>query len=191
MTDISPQHMLCMRDHFLIAMPGLGDSIFAQTVTYVCDHNEYGAMGVIINNPLDLNLGAVFDQLELKGSKHMRAQAVLAGGPVSREQGLVMHCDKGHWDTTMSFDKKFHLTASRDIVCALANGEAPREAQLALGYAGWSKGQLESELANNCWLTMPADLDIIFETPVEQRWSAVAERLGIDLSLLSQTAGHA
>ncbi len=180
-----------LRNQFLIAMPGLEDSIFSHSLTYICDHNEHGAMGFIVNQTLGLTLGSVFDQLDLDGLASIRDQHVLAGGPVNLEQGVVLHRDKGNWDATASITSDFHLTSSRDIIDALAAGKAPPEAQLALGYAGWGEGQLEEELSKNYWLTTPADTSIVFDYPVEERWNAVANQLGIDLNLITNTVGHA
>lgn len=180
-----------LRDHFLISMPSLEESIFNHTVTYVCDHNEHGAMGVIINHPMALTLGEVFDQLDLNADPTVEGIQVLAGGPVNAQQGLVLHRNQGSWESTLKVTQEICLTASKDIVEAMANKSGPASAQLALGYAGWSAGQLEQELSENCWLTMPADSSIIFDTPIEQRWAAAAKQLGIDLDLISAQAGHA
>ncbi|MFT7559903.1 MAG: putative transcriptional regulator [Flavobacteriales bacterium] len=182
-----------LRNQFLIAMPGLKDSLFSHAVAYICDHNEEGAMGIVINQTLDITLDDVFSQLELtvSDSKPYEDRAVLSGGPVNSEQGLVLHRDQGQWDSTLHITPEVCLTASRDIISAMAKGEAPKDAQLALGYAGWSAGQLESEIAENCWLTMPADAAIIFDIPAEERWNAAANQLGIDLNLISGSAGHA
>lgn len=180
-----------LRDQFLIAMPMLEDSLFSHSVTYICDHNEHGAMGVIINHPMDLTLGEVFDQLQLTTLASVRPTPVLAGGPVNAEQGLVLHRDEGKWESTMHVTPEICLTASRDIVEAMATGKGPKNAQLALGYAGWGAGQLEEEITNNCWLTLPASSSIIFDTPLEQRWTAAAQQLGVDINLVSAMAGHA
>ncbi len=185
------QSFLSLRDHILISMPSLEDSIFNRSLTYICDHNEYGAMGVIINHPMGLTLGDVFEQLELEVAPQVRDIQVLAGGPVNSQQGLVLHRNQGSWDSTLEITPEICLTASKDIVEAMACDTAPASAQLALGYAGWSPGQLEQELNNNCWLTMPADSAIIFDIPSEERWAAAAKRLGVDLNLISSQTGHA
>ena len=180
-----------LRNHFLISMPSTDDSIFAHSVTYVCDHNEHGAMGMIINQPIGISLGDVFEQLDLKNNTAHGHRPVLAGGPVNAQQGLVLHRNQGQWESTLNITDEICLTASKDIIEAMSNHEGPQSAQLALGYAGWSPGQLEEELANNYWLTMPADSSIIFDTPLEQRWEAAAKQLGVDLDLVSRSAGHA
>ncbi len=179
-------------DHFLIAMPGLQNSIFSRSVTYVCDHSEHGAMGIVLNHPLDLTLNDVFDQLNIENSNtdHIHA-SVLAGGPVNVQRGFVLHRDEGSWASTLHVTSEICLTASRDIVSALAEGKGPKSAQFALGYAGWSAGQLESEITENSWLVVPADTEIMFDTPVTERWASAAKQIGIDLDLISSTTGHA
>ncbi|WP_075186254.1 YqgE/AlgH family protein [Teredinibacter haidensis] len=180
-----------LRDHFLIAMPNLTDPIFSHSVTYVCDHSEQGAMGIVINQPLNLRLGDVFDQLQIDYHAQLGNYPVLAGGPVNMQRGFVLHRDEGTWESTLRITSEISLTASRDIVAAIAKEEGPKHAQFALGYAGWSAGQLEDEINANSWLIVPADTGIIFDTPVDERWSATAKQLGIDLNLISSTAGHA
>lgn len=185
------QKFTSLRNQFLIAMPGLEDSLFTQSVTYICDHNEHGAMGVIVNHPIGITLGDVFDQLGIETLSSMRDAPVLAGGPVNAQQGLVLHRDEGIWESTLRVNEEICLTASKDIVEAMAIATGPKSAQLALGYAGWSSGQLEEELSNNFWLTLPAESNILFDTPPEQRWGAAAKQLGIDLNLISTSIGHA
>lgn len=182
---------ISLRNQFLIAMPSLKDSQFSHSVTYICDHNESGAMGVVINQVLGITLNDVFTQLELESDGENATRTVLAGGPVNSQQGLVLHRDQGNWESTLHITSEICLTASRDIVVAMAENRAPKSAQLALGYAGWSPGQLESEIAENCWLTMPADSRIIFDIPAEDRWAEAAKQLGIDMNLISSEAGHA
>jgi len=192
-TDTTPTKQIhSLRNHFLIAMPSLEDSIFSQSVTYVCDHNEHGAMGVIINQPSELRLSSIFEQLDLpQSSRHNENLNILTGGPVNPEQGLVLHKEKGDWESTLSISNDLHITTSKDIIEALAREGGPENPQLAFGYAGWGEGQLEEELSNNLWLTMPADPAILFDVPAEARWEAVEQRLGVDLSLLSTQVGHA
>lgn len=180
-----------LRDQFLIAMPGVSDSLFAHSVTYICDHSKNGAMGIIINHSLGISLGDVFEQLDLGRSDHANDIPVLAGGPVNSQQGLVLHRREGEWESSIEVTPEISLTASKDIIEAMANNRGPSNAHLALGYAGWSSGQLEEELSKNYWLTMPADSSIIFDVPAEERWSAAAAKLGIDLNLIVSDAGHA
>lgn len=180
-----------LRDHFLIAMPGLQDPIFSRSLTYICDHTAQGAMGIVVNQPMNLTLGDIFEQLELQDKAQQAGRAVLAGGPVNTERGFVLHRDSGAWESTMHIAPDVNLTASRDIVHAIANNTGPKSSLFALGYAGWSAGQLEEEISANSWLTIPADSSIIFDIPVEDRWAAAARQLGIDIHLMSATAGHA
>lgn len=180
-----------LKDHFLIAMPALNDGIFAHSITYICEHNEQGAMGIVINHPLDLSLDEIFQHLEIdNASKHK--ERILAGGPVHMDRGFILHrrTDE-NWDSTLEVSDQISLTTSQDILTAIAHNEGPRDSIVALGYAGWGEGQLEHELAENAWLTAPADSDIIFNTPIEKRASAAAAKLGIDLALISPQVGHA
>jgi putative transcriptional regulator len=183
---------LGLRNQFLIAMPGMHDSSFAHTVTYVCEHSEKGAMGIVINNATPLFLNDIFVQMELTAQKDtLGQQPVYAGGPVQIERGFVLHPRGEEWQSTLNISDEISLTASRDIIEAIANGEGPQQFLIALGYAGWGEGQLEAEIAANAWLTVPADSNILFNTPTEQRWIASAQPLGIDLNLISSVAGHA
>lgn len=180
-----------LRDHFLIAMPGLNDSSFAHTVTYICEHSDKGAMGLVINTATPMQLREIFAQMELQDLADIGDQIVMSGGPVQQERGFVLHPHGSQWQSTLEVSPDISLTASRDIIAALAEGQGPREYLIALGYAGWGEGQLEAEIAANSWLTVPASRDIIFDTPFEQRWAAAAQVLGIDLNLISSNAGHA
>ncbi|ROQ21460.1 putative transcriptional regulator [Marinimicrobium koreense] len=180
-----------LRDHFLIAMPGMLDRNFAHSITYICEHSDEGAMGLVLNNAMPLTLGDIFSQLELGDEQRLGDRTVLAGGPVQVERGFVVHNDTSRWQSTLSVADDVSLSASRDILEALAEGRGPENFIIALGYAGWEAGQLEDEIAANAWLTMPADRHILFHTPSEQRWAAAANHLGFDLNLISATAGHA
>ena len=191
MTGETFDHSNSLRDHFLIAMPTLADSYFSHTVTYICDHNEHGAMGVVINQGTDIEMHEVLDQLNIDSTGLIAPPPVLAGGPVNQNQGLILHRNEGLWDSSLNVTKSVAITASKDIIMAIAENKAPPGSQLILGYAGWSPGQLENEIAENSWLTVQADESIIFDIPVEERWTATAKHLGIDLDLISSTAGHA
>ena len=180
-----------LRDHFLIALPGISDQRFAQSVTYICEHGAEGAMGFVINRSLDLSLGDVFEQMDLAYTEATGAGAVLAGGPVGTQRGFVLHSGGAGWQSSVLVGDDLYLTASRDIVTALAAGTGPKRMQFMLGYAGWGPGQLEEELLQNSWLTVPADPHILFDTPVEQRWQATARSIGVDIHLVSSQAGHA
>jgi len=181
-----------LRNHFLIAMPGLNDSSFAHTVTYICEHSDKGAMGVVINTATPMQLKEIFAQMELAdAAEEAGDQIVMSGGPVQPERGFVLHPSDSKWQSTLEVSPDISLTASRDIIVALAEGRGPKQYLITLGYAGWGEGQLEEEIASNSWLTVHADKDIIFNTPFEQRWTAAAQTLGIDVNLITSTAGHA
>ncbi|MBI5450482.1 MAG: YqgE/AlgH family protein [Gammaproteobacteria bacterium] len=182
-----------LTDHFLIAMPQLQDPNFFHGVTYICEHNENGAMGILINRPLDLSEAEVFDQLGLQipNPPHRELQPVYVGGPVQSERGFIIHHPVGHWDTSLRVTRDIAVTSSRDILEALAQGQGPQRYLIALGYAGWGPGQLESELAQNAWINVPADDTVIFNTPPTQRWEVAAALGGIDLARLSGDVGHA
>jgi len=177
---------------FLIAMPAMTDPNFEQTVTFICQHNEEGALGIVINRTMDLTMGDVLGQMEISPQGCERAgQPVHYGGPVQAERGFVLHDQPGEWESTVAIDERIGLTTSKDILEAIARNEGPERVLIALGYAGWGGGQIEQEITQNAWLSGPADVDLMFSTPVEQRWNRAAGLLGIDLSLLSREAGHA
>lgn len=182
-----------LANQFLIAMPALDDPNFFHTVTYLCEHNADGAMGVVINRPIeDLNLGILLEQLDLPGlSDAIKNIPVYQGGPVQLDRGFVLHEGIGEWQASLRVTDDIALTASQDIIEAIARGQGPKRFQILLGYAGWGAGQLEQELADNVWLSGPADAEIIFATADTQRWQAAATLLGVDLRLLSTDAGHA
>ncbi|WP_049631433.1 YqgE/AlgH family protein [Cellvibrio sp. pealriver] len=190
-TDINELTPGSLRDHFLIAMPGLNDSSFAHTVTYVCEHSDKGAMGVVINAATPMLLKEIFLQMDLDDLSDQGDQIVMSGGPVQPERGFVLHTSDVKWQSTLEVSPDISLTASRDIIVALAEGRGPKQCLIALGYAGWGEGQLEAEIAANSWLTVPANKDIIFNTPLEQRWASAAQVLGIDVNLIASTPGHA
>ena len=181
-----------LTNHFLIAMPALADPNFYQTVTYICAHNEDGAMGIIINRPLGLSLGEVLGQMQISsGSTNIESIPIYQGGPVQADRGFVLHQPLKMWDSCIKISGDMGIATSRDILNAIANGEGPEQVFIALGYAGWAPGQLEREIMENAWLNAPADTSIIFKTPVEQRWRAAAGLMGVDLEKLSIDVGHA
>lgn len=182
----------CLRDHFLLAMPGLSEGIFSHSITYICEHGESGAMGIVINQPLDLSVEEIFEHLQITARQDFSTMPVMAGGPVQIDHGFVLHrkCEKT-WEASLKVTPEITLTTSRDILRAIANDKGPNDHLIALGYAGWAAGQLEQELADNSWLTMPANSDVIFSTPADQRLGAAAASLGIDMNLISGEAGHA
>lgn len=181
-----------LTNQFLIAMPAMTDANFSQTVTYIWEHNADGALGIVINRPLQMRLSDVFEQLKMPTpSAAVGQQSVLQGGPVQTDRGFVVHHSGGRWEHTRKVSSRIQVTTSPDILDAMARGNGPETAIVALGYAGWSAGQLENELAQNAWLTVPADERIIFDTPFEQRWRAAGRLLGVDLATISPQAGHA
>lgn len=181
-----------LTNHFLIAMPALQDPNFAQSVTYICEHNEQGAMGIVINHLSDISMAEVFEQLNLHcDDERLTMSSVFAGGPVERERGFVLHEPVGNWEATLAITDSLALTSSLDILRAMAENKGPSRALVALGYAGWGAGQLEQEMINNAWLSGPANTNVIFELPVAKRWYAAAESLGVDLNKLSTDVGHA
>jgi putative transcriptional regulator len=182
----------CLRDHFLLAMPCLSEGIFSHSITYICEHGESGAMGIVINQPLDLSVDEIFEHLQINPRQDFSDIPVMAGGPVQIDHGFVLHrkCDT-RWEASLKVTSEITLTTSRDILRAIANDNGPDDHLIALGYAGWAAGQLEQELAENSWLTLPANSDIIFSTPADQRLGAAAALLGIDMNLISGEAGHA
>ena len=181
-----------LANHFLIAMPNLRDPNFARTVTLICEHSPEGAMGIVINRTTDLRLADVLDQMNIDAAGSTSLDMpVHVGGPVQSNRGFVLHEPHGQWESTLVIDDALGVSTSRDILVALAENRGPERCLLALGYAGWSPGQLERELADNAWLSGPADRQILFELPPEQRWSAAVEHLGVDPALLSSDAGHA
>lgn len=178
--------------HLLIAMPSLQDANFSKTVTYICEHNDKGALGIVINRPLDIELADVLKQMELQISDpDVASLPVFLGGPVQEQRGFVLHTPLQAWDSTLAVGEHIGLTTSRDILVDMSQGRGPGQSLVALGYAGWGAGQLEHELMQNAWLHGPADNAILFELPAEQRWQAAADKLGIDINLLTANAGHA
>ena len=181
-----------LNNQLLIAMPGMADPNFNSTVTLVCEHNANGALGIIINRPMNMDLGGLFEQLELTDADRVLAKTpVLDGGPVAREKGFVLHAPGEKFDSSISVSPSIQLTLSRDVLDAMAAGVGPTSSLVALGYAGWDSGQLEQEMLDNTWLTVPSTSEIIFDVPFAKRWSFAAQSIGIDISQISPHAGHA
>ena len=183
--------------HFLIAMPGLDDAAFAKSVIYLCEHTERGALGLIINKPSDINLKGLFAKVELPLRREDLSDApVFHGGPVQTERGFVLHESMmpGHesvYASTMSIPGGLEMTTSKDVLEALSTGAGPRRVFVSLGYSAWGEGQLESEISDNSWLTVPADMGVIFDTPVGERYEKAMLLLGLQSWMLSPEAGHA
>jgi putative transcriptional regulator len=191
-----------LKHHFLIAMPGLEDETFARSVVYMCEHSERGAMGLIINKPADISMRLLFDKVELPLRREdLMNNAVSNGGPLQTERGFVLH-DPIHLDkpqeeggsvyaSTLAVPGGLEMTTSRDVLEALSSGAGPRRVLITLGYASWGEGQLESELGENAWLTVPASAEVIFDVPMAQRYDRALDLLGLKSWMLSPEAGHA
>ena len=222
--------MQSLENQFLIAMPSLNDNYFHKTVTYICEHNDEGAMGLIINMPVNITLHDLLKQIEENDQEsnkkkktvqeaeqpvenkehtsdvssdstltttqeltldHTLEQLVLSGGPIAQNRGFVLHRTQPGWKSSLALSEEIMITTSKDILMALGTEKAPEQFMVTLGYAGWGPGQLEAELQANSWLTIDADSDILFNTPIEQRWQKATEKLGIDIAHLSSDVGHA
>jgi putative transcriptional regulator len=189
--------------HFLIAMPGLEDASFARSVVYLCEHSPRGALGLVINKPTDINLKNLFEKVDLPlGRADLAAAPVLQGGPVHTERGFVLHeavqptgegavAGESVYASTMAIPGGLEMTTSKDVLEAIATGAGPRRVLVTLGYSAWGEGQLESELAENSWLTVGADTSVIFDTPIEKRYERALSLLGLEPWMLSHGAGHA
>ena len=191
---MSDKFSLC--NHFLIAMPSLNDPNFQQSVSYICEHNDEGAMGVVINRLTELTFSDLCEQLDIEITDADTSNyPIFDGGPVETERGFILHTPVGEWESTLAVTKDIGLTMSQDIIQAIAEGydsdnTPPKHFIITLGYAGWSADQIEDEIAENVWLNVPASNDILFQTPTEQRWTAAAASLGINLQQLSTDIGH-
>jgi putative transcriptional regulator len=182
---------LYLNNQFIIAMPNLADPVFFHTVTYMCQHTEEGALGIVINRLANMKLGDIFKQMNIPIQSEIAANMpVFTGGPVQQHRGFVLHTESGPWDMSMPVSDAITLTTSRDVIEAIAAGEGPDQYLVALGYAGWTGGQLEKEMLNNTWLNTPFGKEVLFETSINQRWNAAAERIGINITQLTAPAGH-
>ncbi len=193
---MAPASRIDLTNQFLIAMPGMADDNFARAVVYLCEHNEKGALGLVINKPIDIKLKNLFEKVELPLDREELAELpVYYGGPVQTERGFVLHdrmgVDGGAYSSTMSIPGGLEMTTSKDVLEALSHGAGPKRILVTLGYSGWSAGQLEDEIGRNGWLTVDADPIVIFDTPIEKRYDRALSLLGIDPRMLSQEAGHA
>jgi|TARA_B110000444_G_scaffold74129_1_gene69790 putative transcriptional regulator len=181
-----------LKNHFLLAMPGLDDPNFSQSIVYICEHSTDGAMGLIINQQLDIPVKAIFKQLNLTYHEEHGDGLIFDGGPVARDRGFILHrTSTEQWESTVSISDEVSLTASKDILSDLAIGAGPEHALVTLGYSSWEAGQLEEELTTNSWLTIPANSAIIFNIDCHKRAEAAASSIGLDLSMLSSEMGHA
>lgn len=182
-----------LQNHFLIAMPSLEDAYFSRSITYICEHNSEGAMGIVINQPSTMSLKELLEQTDKDVSfgDDTAEQIVLAGGPVGQERGFVLHSGEDEWGSSLSLAPGITVTTSKDILTAIGHNSGPDHALIALGYAGWEAGQLEGEMQENAWLTVEADTDILFNTPIHKKWQAAVKKLGVDIWQLTPEIGHA
>ena len=180
-----------LNNQFIIAMPSLADPNFFHTVTYLCQHNQEGALGIVINRSAEMKLGDIFKQMNIRATSLCATEApVYSGGPVQQERGFVLHTTGGGWDASMVISESISLTTSRDVIEAIAVGKGPEQYMVALGYAGWGEGQLEQEILANAWLNTPYSQHVLFDEPINMRWHAAAEQIGIDINQLTTQAGH-
>ena len=181
-----------LTNQLLIAMPGMADPNFSTTVTLICEHNDDGALGIIINRPLNLKLSGLFEQLAVSDANADAAESlVMSGGPVGTERGFVLHGSDHTFENTLAVSDDIQLTLSREVIDAMAVGDGPKKSLVAIGYAGWEAGQLEAEMLSNSWLNVSATPELVFDTPFEERWGSAARLLGIDMASLSPDVGHA
>lgn len=184
-----------LQHHFIIAMPRLDDPLFKRSVVYICEHDDDGAMGIIINKPLDnLTIGGVLSKLDIEltgeGSPRQLAQAVYTGGPMAEDSGFILHSAPHNYSSTIEVSPQTRVTTSKDVLEALTTSNHPQHVLVALGYCAWEKKQLENEILENTWLTVPASLDVLFHLPASERWAAAASQLGIDIHTIASEAGH-
>jgi putative transcriptional regulator len=188
-----------LKNHFLIAMPTLLDPNFYQSVTYIIEHDEDGAMGMVINHPLEVDFDALFTQLDIplikpksnsKTNDSIGQKKVISGGPVQIERGFIIHSPEGEWEATIMLSDDIAVTTSQDILTAISKDEGPTNLEVILGYAGWEAGQLDQEMLDNTWLSVEATPEILFHTPHDKRWKAAAKLIGIDIAQLSSETGH-
>ncbi len=186
-----PEISTSLAHHLLVALPSLAEAPFARSVALICQHDENGTMGVLVNQPTDYTIGEVLAQMDITtDDEALRVRVVLNGGPVHPERGFVIHDDARAWESSLPVGDGLFLTTSRDILEAMARGDGPANALVTLGCAGWGEGQLEGELADNSWLTVPADADLLFRTPLDERWQGAASRIGVDMFRMTDYSGH-
>ncbi|MBW3698638.1 YqgE/AlgH family protein [Vibrio sp. T187] len=185
-----------LTNHFLVAMPGMKDPYFQHSVIYLCEHNDEGAMGLMINAPIDVTVGKMLKQVDVESTQPQLNQSslekpVLNGGPVAEDRGFILHEPKDTYQSSINMTDQISVTTSKDILAVLGTDAEPEHYLIALGYSGWEPGQLETELAENSWLTIEADPNVIFNTPISERWKKAVQMLGIDVAQLSSDIGHA
>ena len=180
----------CLKHQFLLAMPGLLGDFFANTITYICEHNEDGAMGLMITRPMEISVASLLEHLGIEPVAGLD-EPVLMGGPVQTERGMILHSDDSYDDASLALGNGLMLSSTLESLRSIGAGCGPKRFLLALGHAGWGPGQLEQEVADNAWLTCPANAEVLFDTPIEERIDRAAATLGIDFRLMGHHAGHA
>jgi putative transcriptional regulator len=182
-----------LQNYLLIASPSMEDPYFARTVTYICEHNKDGAMGLVINQPVGMKLKELVKQVDEKADviDEKAQDIILAGGPVSQDRGFILHTSQPGWSSSLTMTSEIMVTTSKDIISSLGNNNAPEKSLIMLGYAGWTAGQLEEEIQTSSWLMVEADTDILFDVPIHKKWETAVQRLGIDVWQLGPGVGHA
>lgn len=181
-----------LNNQFIIAMPGLHDPQFQKSVTYICQHNQQGSLGITINRPINMNLSELFTHMKIPlEDQSIANMPIFSGGPVEPNQGFVLHSSDKSWEYSLIINDDYVLSSSKEVLHAIAKGEGPENFLVAMGYAGWGKGHLEREISENAWLNCPADKNIVFHLKYNQRWHAAAQLMGVDINLISSEAGHA
>ena len=185
--------MQSLQNYLLIASPSMDDPYFARSVTYICEHNEHGAMGLVINQPVGMKLKDLVEQVDDKANviDEKAEDIILAGGPVNQDRGFILHTSQPGWTSSLVMTPEVMVTTSKDIISSLGNASAPEKSLIMLGYAGWTAGQLEEEIQTNSWLMVEADTEILFDTPIHKKWETAVQRLGIDVWQLGPDIGHA
>ncbi|WP_293758853.1 YqgE/AlgH family protein [uncultured Paraglaciecola sp.] len=185
--------MQSLQNYLLIASPSMDDPYFSRTVTYICEHNEHGAMGLVINQPVGMKLKELVEQVDDKAEviDEKAEDIILAGGPVSQDRGFILHTSQPGWASSLTMTPEVMVTTSKDIISSLGNQDAPEKSLIMLGYAGWTAGQLEEEIQTSSWLMVEADTEILFDTPIHKKWETAVQRLGIDVWQLGPDIGHA
>jgi putative transcriptional regulator len=185
--------MQSLQNYLLIASPSMEDPYFARTVTYICEHNEHGAMGLVINQPVGMKLKELIEQVDDKAEviDEKAEDIILAGGPVSQDRGFILHTSQPGWTSSLTMTPEVMVTTSNDIISSLGNKNAPEKSLIMLGYAGWTAGQLEQEIQTSSWLMVEADVELLFDTPIHKKWETAVQRLGIDVWQLGPDIGHA
>ncbi len=190
--------MTSLANQFLVAMPALDDSYFGRTVIYICEHDDDGAMGLIINKSTDIAINKVLIEMHIEDEEQgetstveLNRNHVMSGGPVQTDRGFILHNGDNKWSSSLKLDDQINVTTSKDILANLSTKDGPEKYIMTLGYSGWTAGQLEQELADNTWLTIDADPDLLFDTPVEERWEKALKKLGVNADQLTAFSGHA